>query len=144
MNACKVLELAINYNIEKIIELAKQEISENATKGKHGTSDFKRFKLIVKYLKYAGECNSRLEKTWIEEDYQCFTNRYTAFLLKNHFEELPISEEKIINLHDYIKKDDCKRQFTDFVVADVKAKLKIFKAERKNHQSPCYYDIGKS
>ena len=25
MNACKVLELATNYNIEKIIELAKQE-----------------------------------------------------------------------------------------------------------------------
>ncbi len=104
MNACKVLELATNNNIPKIIELAKQEIAENAIKEKHGASDLKRFKLIVKYLKCTEKYSTKFQNTWIEEDYQCFTNGYTAFLLKNHFEDLPISEEKFINLHEYIKK----------------------------------------
>ena len=144
MNACKVLELATNYNIEKIIELAKQEIAENATKEKHGASDLKRFKLIVKYLKYAGECHSRLEKTWIEQDCQCFSNGFTAFLLKNHFEKLPIGTEKIINLHECIKDNENNLQYTEIDISDIKAKLKIFKSENKKHKTPCTYDIGKS
>lgn len=144
MNACKVLELVKNNDILKIIELAKQEITENAIKEKHGASNLKRFKLIVKYLKYAGECNSRFEKTWIEEDYQCFSNGFTAFLLKNHFENLPTNEEKNINLLQCIKDSENDLQYTKFDIADIKAKLKIFKSENKKHKNSCTYDIGKS
>lgn len=144
MNACKVLELVKNDDISKIVELARQEIIENAIKEKHGVSDLKRFKLITKYLKDTGKYNLRFETTWIEGDYQCFSNAYTAFLLKNHFENLSISEEKIIDLQEYVKEIDHKRQLVDFDVASVKAKLKIFKAERKDRKTPCYYDIGES
>lgn len=144
MNACKVLELATNNDILKITELAKQEIAENTIKEKHGASEVKRFRLIEKYLKYAGECNTKLKKTWIEEEYQCFSNGFTAFLLKNHFEELPTVEEKAINLHEYIKNNENNLQYAEFNIADVKAKLKIFKSENKNSKKPCDYDIGKS
>lgn len=144
MNACKVLELAINNDILKIIEFAKQEIAENTIKEKHGANNLKRFKLIVKYLKCSGRYSTKYGNTWIEDDLQCFTNGYTAFLLKNHFDELPISEEKFINLHEYIKKGECERQLADFDVADVKTKIKIFKAERKDRKNPCYYELGES
>ena len=144
MNACKVLKLATNNDMLKIIELAKQEIVENAIKEKHGASNLKRFKMIVKYLKRVGEYNPIFEKTWIEGDYQCFTNGYTAFLLKNHFGELPINKEKTIDLHDYLENNSREMELAEFNIADVKAKLKIFKAERKDHKFPCYYDIGES
>lgn len=144
MNACKVLELATNNDILNIIELAKQEIAEKATKEKHGVSEVRRFKLIVKYLKDAGKYNTQLEKTWIEEEYQCFSNRFTAFLLKNHFEELPTVEEKAINLYECIKDNENNLKYAEFNIADVKAKLKIFKSENKNSKKPCDYDIGKS
>lgn len=144
MNACKILELALNNNIGKIIEIARQEITESTIKEKHGTSNLKRFKLIAKYLKNAGENNPKLANTWIENNLQCFTNGYTAFLLKNHFDELPISNEKEIDLHTCIKRGEEKREFAEFNIADVKVKLKLFKAERKNREKPCYYDIGES
>lgn len=144
MNACKVLELATNKDILKIIELAREEIQEIATKEKHGTSELKRFKLIVKYLKDAGKYNTRLEKTWIEENFQCFSNGYTAFLLKNRFENLPIGEEKAINLHECIKDIENNLQYAEFNIADVKAQLKVFKAENKKSKKCCTYDIGES
>ncbi len=143
MNACKVLELAKSNDISKIIEMAKQEISEIATKEKHGASNLKRFKLIVKYLKDAEKFNYKLGKVWTENNLQCFASGCTAFLLKNHFEELPISEESIINLHDCMR-SAYTRQLIEFNIADVKAKLKIFKSEHKRSKDPCFYELGES
>lgn len=146
MNACRVLELATNNNILQIIELAKKEILENTIKQKHGMSELKRYKLALKYLKNAEECNATYGNTWIKNGLQCFTNGYTAFILKKHINNLPeVSSENKINLEEHSKIDTNIMHKVEFNIADVKTKLKIFKAENKSHKNLYpHYDIGES
>jgi hypothetical protein len=145
MNACKVLELASGGNLAALIFLSKQEIAENSIKEKSGNTDLKRFKAIQKYLNScAKSLNNQYSTTWISGEYQCFLNGYTGFLLKNHFEELPTKEiEKPINLEE-LAQINANYSETEIDIADIKAKLKIFKAENKGNKTAktCDYDIG--
>lgn len=146
MNATKVLELAINNDVDRIIELAKKEIREKEVKKKCNSSDVKRFKLIEKYLLKV-DMPDRFRTTWIENGHQCFTNGYIAFMLKKHFDQLPKTDIPPLNLNDLIKQKTADDLYeVDVDITDVKTKLKIFKAENKANKTkrPCIYRIENS
>ena len=143
MNACKILELATKGNVGKIIELAKQEIQEKSIREKHGVSELKRFKLALKYLKNTEKDNPTYSKSWIKNDLQYFTNGYTFFVLKNHIENLPVTDDiPSVNLDEYLKDYTTKMQNFPIDIADIKAKLKIAKAEKNKKSFRCIYEMG--
>ena len=145
MNACKILELATRGDIDKIIELAKQEITQKTVKEKYGINHLKRFKTALKYLKKMEKFHPEFSKVWAENNLQCFTNGYTAFILKNHIENLPtISEEKSFCLEPLSIINPQKMRVANIDIADIRAKLKIEKAEKKHKYFTCIYDIGES
>lgn len=148
MNACKVLELATINDIAQLIELAKQEITEKTMKEKHGASELKRFKLILKYFKGNAKdifYKPQYSKAWFEDNLQCFSNGYTGFMLENHVENLPTNSSIAFSLKELFTKRICMQNMEEIEldVPDIKAKIKLYKAETKGIKNclPCPYDI---
>lgn len=143
MNACKVLELLSSDKIEELERLAKLEIKEQVIKEKGGNKELKRFKAAQKYIKRIEKRVEfkRLAGTWEECDKQCFTNGYTAFILKNKIEELPKTEQSVFNLHRVLN-NTVAGNIINVDISNIKAAIKIHKATHNKNSPICLYDLG--
>lgn len=142
MNACKVLELVSNNKIEELKKLAKLEIQEQVIKEKGGNKELKRFKAAQRYIKNVEKSwGGKFKGAWEEQGKQCFSDGYTAFILKNKIERLPKTEKQNLDLHTILKNIDANKE-TNVDINDIKAAFKIHKAKYGRKYPTCQYDLG--
>ena len=145
LNAEKILELANVHDDYSIMEAAKAEIRDATARKKGGTTLKRRVQSAAKYLKEAGNKNSKEWSgcTWVENGKQAFVNGYSAFLLNEPLEGLkaidgipfPVSKCFPGHMDNYV--------IADVNITDIAAYLKIFRAEH-GRKTRCDYDILKS
>ncbi len=142
MNACKVLELVSNNNVDEIIRLAKLEIKGQVIKEKGGNKELKRFKAVQRYIKNIEKrCIAGFNGTWEEQDKQCFSDGYTAFILKNKIEGLPKNEKQNLDLHTVLKDVNANNEI-NVDIKDIKVAFKIHKAKYGRKYPTCQYNLG--
>lgn len=142
MNACKVLELVSNNNVDEIIKLAKLEIKEQVIKEKGGNKELKRFKAVQRYIKNIEKrCVAGFNGTREEQDKQCFSDGYTAFILNNKIEGLPKNEKQNLDLHTVLKDVDANNEI-NVDINDIKSAFKIHKAKYGRKHPTCRYNLG--
>lgn len=142
MNACKVLELVSNNKIEELKKLAKLEIKEQVIKEKCGSKELKRFKAVQRYIKNAEKSLvGEFKGTWEEQGKQCFSDGYTAFILKNKIEGLPKNEKQNLDLHTVLKDVNANNEINVDINA-IRAAFKIHKAKYGRKYPTCRYDLG--
>lgn len=142
MNACKVLELSVNNDISKLIKLAELEIKEQVIKEKGGNKELKRFKAVQRYIKNAEKSLvGEFKGAWEEQGKQCFSDGYSAFILKNKIEGLPKAEKQNLDLHTILKDINAKNEI-NVDINKIKSTVKIHKAKYGRKYPTCQYDLG--
>ena len=130
MNAEKVIELVTKGRLSELLSIAEKDIRETETKKKSGAKEVSRLKKAEKIIKY-----SRFDYSWEETyegiEYQCFTDGYIGFMLKNriNIETKDIPKTQNFRLFNLIPKNY--KDFNQYTVdrSDVAAYQKINKSK---------------